>query len=496
MALTKVTYSMIVGAPVNVFDFGAKGDGTTNDTAAIQAAIAYANALGNATIVFPASSLGYVCNSGLVIDPTITSIVGNGSAINFTGLTTGYALTLSPATTAATRNIKTFVHSISGLFFNGPGLTVTAAAGININDTSGSNLNSGAVFRDCSFVNFATDVNFGNGAFCTLFDHCNFTITGGTATTYSLIFPLASVNAGERNVFQNCMWNNRDFVFDHANTNGNTFFNSCSFDYSATKVGVITGGHVYINGGHIEQSSDAGYWFSVSGVNSSLGLIGCDISVMAAKASYAPFYCDSTTTAGGVMIESINLNVASTFTPYLVAGTGHTKIGKIIQQDSAVKPAISANQNVLAYGGFESANYTAEWTLASGAVRSATVARTGTYSLSLPSSSGVTPSAFALIPCQAGQTVNGEYWYQVPAITGTTGSFYTQVDYLDKGGNVISNAYGVTLSAVNVSTWTQVRIGLPPSPAGTVTVKLFFSIFGTASGAPIAYIDDVNMVAI
>ena len=39
MSLTKATYSMIDGAPVNVLDFGAVCDGTTDDTAAVQEAI-------------------------------------------------------------------------------------------------------------------------------------------------------------------------------------------------------------------------------------------------------------------------------------------------------------------------------------------------------------------------------------------------------------------------------------------------------------------------
>lgn len=71
MSLTKASYSMIDGAPANVLDFGAVGDGTTNDTAAIQNAINASSA-----VYFP---------SGTYLSDTVTLnqnsfLFGDGSS--------------------------------------------------------------------------------------------------------------------------------------------------------------------------------------------------------------------------------------------------------------------------------------------------------------------------------------------------------------------------------------------------------------------------------
>lgn len=75
MALTKVSYSMINGAVVNVRDFGAVGNGTTDDTAAIQAAI---DSITNGVIFFPIGQ--YKITNTINID-------GSGeTSINFLGV--------------------------------------------------------------------------------------------------------------------------------------------------------------------------------------------------------------------------------------------------------------------------------------------------------------------------------------------------------------------------------------------------------------------------
>ena len=74
MSLTKVSNSMIVGAMINVLDYGATGDGTTDDTAAMQAAITAATGNGQSTLYIPTGT--YIVKSQLNVSQC--SVLGDG----------------------------------------------------------------------------------------------------------------------------------------------------------------------------------------------------------------------------------------------------------------------------------------------------------------------------------------------------------------------------------------------------------------------------------
>lgn len=77
MSLTKATYSMIDGAPINVRDFGAIGDGVADDTAAIQAAINKAQLATGSTYVVASNSTVLRIPAGIYKITDTLVITGN-----------------------------------------------------------------------------------------------------------------------------------------------------------------------------------------------------------------------------------------------------------------------------------------------------------------------------------------------------------------------------------------------------------------------------------
>src|SRR5205814_10565433 len=78
---------------IDVHEYGAKGDGVTDDAPAIQAAIAAGEAAGQGAVTFPPGT--YKCATGLRLAADRTSLVAPAGAIlNFANVTAGVALTV------------------------------------------------------------------------------------------------------------------------------------------------------------------------------------------------------------------------------------------------------------------------------------------------------------------------------------------------------------------------------------------------------------------
>lgn len=124
MSLTKVTYPMIEGAPINVMNYGADPTGSTDSSAAITDAIEAAIAASPATVYFPSgryrcdSALGPFTGNDITLDLN-TSILDFSNAtgttvglIEFTG-SIASAVTLSSNATSRTKAISCTSTSFS-----------------------------------------------------------------------------------------------------------------------------------------------------------------------------------------------------------------------------------------------------------------------------------------------------------------------------------------------------------------------------------------------
>lgn len=199
MALTKATYSMILGAPINVLDFGADPTGSTDSSAEITAAIAACQAASQSSLYFP---------TGIYrIESTI--ILGDASTrgISFVGDTASPQQGSDrPAVTLRWHGGTAPMFDVRFTYFS---------------------------FYNMAFENFttATDVLLLTEAMHMVLDNCSF-VPGNGSTRFSRSILHADGNEFGYSVVKNCTIQNsapRFLDIDGATSNGITpvlFYNN------------------------------------------------------------------------------------------------------------------------------------------------------------------------------------------------------------------------------------------------------------------------------
>jgi len=254
-----------LGGPVNVKTFGATGGGVTDDTAAIQAAIDYAEALvpPKAAIYIPGGN--YLVSATLTVSGSNLSIVGDGVNSSTLTRTTDYGSTLlfdastdyisyvhlrdfciannatSPCTQGAEvhfiagvscviENVRTTGKSFIGMLFEGCGQMALSAVNVRLTgayDSSryglsftdrpvgypGSPGNNSAIsitgsVIDTSWLNGVGDASFRYGVYMDAIDgfYCENTRIGGATTANVCLSGSDASNDVAHVMFSNCFF--------------------------------------------------------------------------------------------------------------------------------------------------------------------------------------------------------------------------------------------------------------------------------------------------
>lgn len=214
MSLTKVSFSMINGASVNVLDFGATGDGVTNDTAAIQAAIDSASAAGQ-SVYFPAGTYSIV--------PATTKVwEGTGNMTTaFVMRSNMHLWSDSFATIKLANNCSTLASpKLLAMFFSNEQLTNLSWRGLTMDMNGLNNLISPSAPASYNRFNQAM-IHFsgtvGGVAARARFvkiENCNFINTAGVSCILMQQSNVASVIISSNWEVKNCLFNNNGIDSD------------------------------------------------------------------------------------------------------------------------------------------------------------------------------------------------------------------------------------------------------------------------------------------
>ena len=348
MSLTKVSYSMITGAPANVLDFGAVGDGTTDDTAAIQAALTTGR-----SVYLPQNTYAISATLRLNSDGQIFFGDGDGntneparSVLKWIGASSGKMFSISNGTTENWQNC-----TVKNIWFNGNSLANIAIEGcaaavsggawrnryeyLTISGLTGANstafnLGSG------SFPDFAHDTEINS---CFVIGAVRGAIGAGALqrfnnTTFSLCTNAITGLGGSAWTFVGCVFS-QSGAYDFNGTNIQVAnFTGCWFEDSTTGIYLATTSHTCnFDGCYLQtKSTNTTQLMNMGNAAGNFSIKGCFVPV----------------SSGSTLIKSVNGLYeydAMTSNVVLEPGYRYRSQGLVRSDNGAFAAGITSDQN-------------------------------------------------------------------------------------------------------------------------------------------------------
>jgi len=522
MSLTKVSYSMITGSPVNIFDYmtaaqiaDVQSNAATIDVSTtIQTALDAFVAAGQfVDIIFPNGT--YKLNSKLTINVSYMSVDFNNSTLDCTGMAAGFSLDIT-GQVGASPYVNGKVAICNGLLL-GPGYT-SSVSGIRFNNLNSAQETGPSHISLLNIVtkNFSVGHTFLSNAYLINFFNCD-VMECSTALTQAA----TGTNFGERiSYFGSTIFNNYVTAVDMANPNGSFVFSQCSFDYNVRHF-YINGGRVILSNCHIEAGTYAAEPIYINSANG--GTFVMQGGWMLCTGSNTVSIVSVNTTAdqgGGAVFRDVSMNNLGN-AAYFATGTGRCTVSNTFSFDTRQNPLLlSAVGNLLTDGGFEgtvvadafiysdTAGITSRVTGANIALtNSSSYARTGTKSLRAAKTGGAgTAAGFVIIGAlqEKSSAANRLLYYTKPG--AETGTVFVSYGYVNIQADVttgLPTIYRQTLPAAATLTftaaavdWTALRSGepiivAPPWATHSVILVNMVSFVGPGS----LYFDDVEITA-
>ena len=490
------------------FSGGAKLDGVTNDTAAIQAANNYLHSIGGGLLVFPhTAARKAIITGGFDVDISkVRWVADAGVELKATSSTPPYYLkTYSGLNTSDGTNR----HRLIGAHFWGISLIgnpTTLAL-----DTTAVQVGDDAIipteqvtFAFCSIRGFKTLIDLNrNHLWCFTAFKCFITNGSIISGNYS--------NSYEREVFENCFINLGGGENKFRLVSGEWHFIGCSLDTSQLD---ITEATVFVTNNHFEVPGGGGWattsstgpfrYVNIIGTNGTCFIKSANmllnIPPAGATINSSPMYVASINTQAGIVIDGLRYYAQGYFTPEvndgnhaLCAGGGRVQASGVVCTGGAQDAVVSETLNALHNGGFELGTM-AGWVVAGTGVADVqtTEKKTGLYALSISCAAGQTSTVSKYFRVTPGKTVICSHWLKTVK-PGADGRISQSIGWYDNSDILIgqTDISGAVSQAQSWVVYGQAVV----APRGAEKGRIIFFAEGQTAGYT-AYIDGVIVNAL